>query len=91
MVIALPSLDGIKRAVELRLGVALLPRRCAVTEIAAGRLVALPVAGVSRRRQVTLVCRKAHRSHAADAFLAVAQEETKNLKGLTPPVPAVKA
>ena len=45
MVIALPSLDGIKRAVEMRLGVALLPRRCAVTEIAGGRLVALPVAG----------------------------------------------
>src|SRR5437763_1017783 len=77
MVIALPSLDGIKRAVELKLGVAMLPRRCAVTEIASGRLVAVPVVGVSRRRQVTLVCRKAHRSHAANAFLAVAQEKTK--------------
>src|SRR5207245_10410131 len=76
MVIALPSLDGIKRAVELQLGVALLPRRCAITEIAAGRLVALPVAGLSRRRVLTLVCRRAHRSHAADAFLAVAQEKT---------------
>src|ERR671919_57352 len=74
MVIALPSLDGIKRAVELKLGVALLPRRCAITEIASGRLVAIPVAGVSRRRQVMLVCRRAHRSHAADAFLEVAQE-----------------
>jgi DNA-binding transcriptional LysR family regulator len=74
MVIALPSLDGIKRAVELNLGVALLPRRCAVTEIANKRLVAVPVAGVSRRRQVTLVCRKSHRSHAADAFLKVAQD-----------------
>jgi DNA-binding transcriptional LysR family regulator len=74
MVIALPSLDGIKRAVELKLGVALLPRRCAITEIASGRLVAVPVAGVSRRRQVMLVCRKAHRSHAADAFLNVAQQ-----------------
>ena len=77
MVIALPSLDGIKRAVELSLGVALLPRRCAITEIANGRLVAVPVTGVSRRRQVTLVCRRAHRSHAADAFLAVAQEKAK--------------
>ncbi len=77
MVIALPSLDGIKRAVELQLGVALLPRLCAITEIASGRLVALPVAGVSRKRQVTLVCRKAHRSHAANAFLAVAQEKTR--------------
>ena len=73
MVIALPSLDGIKRAVELKLGVALLPRRCAVTEIASGRLVAVPVMGISRKRQITLVCRKAHRSHAANAFLAVAQ------------------
>jgi DNA-binding transcriptional LysR family regulator len=75
MVISLPSLDGIKRAVELKLGVALLPRRCAITEIASGHLVAIPVAGVSRRRQVTLVCRRAHRSHAADAFLEVAQEK----------------
>ena len=76
MVISLPSLDGIKRAVELKLGVALLPRRCAVTEIASKRLVAIPVNGVSRKREVTLVCRKAHRSHAADAFLKVAQEKT---------------
>jgi DNA-binding transcriptional LysR family regulator len=74
IVIALPSLDGIKRAVELKMGVALLPRRCAITEIAGGRLVAVPVVGVSRRRQVSLVCRKAHRSHAAEAFLLVAQE-----------------
>src|SRR3989440_1908833 len=63
MVIALPSLDGIKRAVELRLGVALLPRRGAITEIASGRLVGVPVTGISRRRQVTLVCRRAPLSH----------------------------
>ena len=75
MVISLPSLDGIKRAVELKLGVAMLPRRCAITEIASGRLVAVPVAGVSRKREVMLVCRKAHRSHAADAFLDVAQAQ----------------
>jgi DNA-binding transcriptional LysR family regulator len=78
MVIALPSLDGIKRAVELKLGVALLPRRCAITEIASGRLVGVLVNGVSRKRQVTLVCRKAHRSHAADAFLATAQEKKES-------------
>src|SRR6476646_4475596 len=84
MVISLPSLDGIKRAVELKLGVALLPRRCAITEIASGRLVAVPVAGISRKRQLTLVCRKAHRSHAANAFLAVAQEKNarSDLKAL---------
>jgi DNA-binding transcriptional LysR family regulator len=77
MAISLPSLDGIKRAVELKLGVALLPRRCALTEIASGRLVAIPVNGISRKRQVTLVCRDAHRSHAADAFLAVAKGAAK--------------
>ena len=77
MVISLPSLDGIKRAIEMQLGVALLPRRCAITEIANGRLVAVPVNGVSRRRQVMLVCRRAHRSHASDAFLAVAQSENQ--------------
>jgi DNA-binding transcriptional LysR family regulator len=77
MMISLPSLDGIKRAVELELGVALLPRRCAITEIASGRLVAVPVAGISRRRQLTLVCRRAHRSHAAEAFLQVAQAPTR--------------
>jgi DNA-binding transcriptional LysR family regulator len=75
IVISLPSLDGIKRAVESKLGVALLPRRCAITEIASGHLVAVPVTGISRRQQITLVCRKAHRSHAANAFLAVAQEK----------------
>lgn len=78
MVIALPSLDGIKRAVELQLGVALLPRRCAITEIASGRLVAVPVQGISRKRQVTLVCRSAHRSHAANAFLAVARDAVRD-------------
>ncbi|MFN7914926.1 MAG: LysR substrate-binding domain-containing protein [Vicinamibacterales bacterium] len=74
MVISLPSLDGIKRAVELELGVALLPRRCAVTEIASGRLVAVPVTGISRKRELTLVCRSSHRSHAANAFLEVARQ-----------------
>ena len=75
MVISLPSLDGIKRAVEMKLGVALLPRRCAITEIANRRLVAVPVVGVSRKRQVMIVCRKAHRSHASEAFLGVAQQQ----------------
>ena len=77
LVISLPSLDGIKRAVELELGVAMLPRRCAIMEIASGRLVAVPITGVSRRRQMMLVCRRAQRSHAADAFLTLAQGKTK--------------
>jgi DNA-binding transcriptional LysR family regulator len=75
IVVALPSLDGIKRAVEVGVGVAMLPRRCAVTELATGRLAAVPVTGISRRRQLILVCRRAHRSNAADAFLQIAQNQ----------------
>jgi DNA-binding transcriptional LysR family regulator len=76
ILIALPSLDGIKRAVEMELGVALLPRRCALTEIATGRLVAVPVSNVSRVRPLRLVYRRGVQlSHAASAFRAVAQEQ----------------
>lgn len=70
--ISLPSLDGIKRAVEMGIGVALLPRRCALTEIARGDLVAVKVPGLGGTRQVRLAFRRAgERSHAAEAFLEV--------------------
>ncbi len=68
--IALPSLDGIKRAVESGLGVAVLPRRCALTEIARGQLAAVSVPGLGSPRQVRLVHRRSGElSHAAEAFL----------------------
>ena len=69
--VALPSLDGIKRAVEMGMGVAVLPRRCALNEIANGQLVAIKVPGLSARRQVRLVFRRGEQSHAADAFLEI--------------------
>jgi DNA-binding transcriptional LysR family regulator len=70
--ISLPSLDGIKRAVESGIGVALLPRRCALTEIARGHLAAVRVPELGAPRQVRLVFRKTgERSRAADAFLDV--------------------
>jgi DNA-binding transcriptional LysR family regulator len=68
--IALPSLEGIKRAVAQRMGVALLPRRCALSEIAAGQLAAVRIPEVRLPRQVRLVYRKGELSHAAAAFLA---------------------
>lgn len=71
---ALPSLDAIKRAVEMGLGVALLPRRCAVAELATKRLVALNVAQVKLPRELRLVYREGvPHSHAASSFLAVAR------------------
>lgn len=68
--ISLPSLDAIKRAVEMGIGVAILPRRCALTEIARGHVVAVKVADLAVSRQVRLVFRRAgERSRAAEAFL----------------------
>jgi DNA-binding transcriptional LysR family regulator len=68
--IALPSLDGIKRAVEQGLGVAVLPRRCALTEIALGQLAAVKVPELSSPRTVRLVYRKGGEfTHAAAAFI----------------------
>ena len=70
--IALPSLDGIKRAVEMGLGVAVLPRRCALTEIARGHLAAVKIPELGPSRSVRLVFRRSgEMSHAAEAFLDV--------------------
>lgn len=68
--IALPSLDGIKRAVEMGLGVAVLPRRCALTEIARGHLAAVKIPALGASRSVRIVFRRGgERSKAAAAFL----------------------
>jgi len=70
----LPSLDGIKRAVEMGLGVALLPRRCAKGELARGELVEVRVPELRSPRQVRFVYRREGKlSHAAQAFLNVAR------------------
>jgi DNA-binding transcriptional LysR family regulator len=72
--IALPSLDGIKRAVEMGLGVAVLPRRCALTEIAHKQLSAVKVPELASPRSVRLVFRRGGEfSHAAEAFLELAR------------------
>jgi DNA-binding transcriptional LysR family regulator len=76
--LSLPSLDGIKRAVEMGLGVALLPRRCAQGEIARGQLVEVRVPDLRSPRELRLVHRRdGSLSHAARAFLA----STKKLTG----------
>src|SRR6188472_646410 len=76
ILVSLPSLEGIKRAVAMQMGVALLPRRCAESEIARGDLVALAMPEIRLRRQVRLIFRKGgERSHASAAFLAVVEEK----------------
>jgi DNA-binding transcriptional LysR family regulator len=73
--VSLPSLDAVKRAVESGLGVAVLPRRCAVSELERGDLVAIRVPELHRKRQLRLVYRRTGtHSHAATAFLNIVQE-----------------
>lgn len=72
--IGLPSLDGIKRAVEMGLGVALLPARCAREEIARGQLAAARVPELRLPRQIRLVYRSSgEQTHAATEFLTAAR------------------
>lgn len=76
--LSLPSLDGIKRAVELGLGVAILPRRCALSEIALGQLRAVRVPELRALRRVRLVHRRGGPlSAAAAAFVEHARKAGK--------------
>jgi DNA-binding transcriptional LysR family regulator len=73
--VELPSLEAIKRVVERGVGVALVPRLSADGEIAGGRLKALSVKGLKLERKLNIIYRRnSELSHAAKAFLKVAQE-----------------
>jgi DNA-binding transcriptional LysR family regulator len=68
----------------MNLGVALLPRRCAVTEIARGTLVTTTVPQLRLPRHLRLIYRQAGElSHAAQQFLMVARKHEQ-----TEPPPA---
>jgi DNA-binding transcriptional LysR family regulator len=70
----MPTLEAIKRLVEKGLGVALIPRLAAQTEIARKQLAGLAVKEMRLERRVHLIYRKgATLSHAAKAFLRVAR------------------
>ena len=74
----MPTLESIKRLVEQRMGVALVPRLAAQAELASKHLVALTVREMRLERAIHLIYRKgATMSHAAKAFLRVAREARK--------------
>jgi len=74
MDVELPTLQAIKRFVAMGNGVAFVPHISAETEIAAGELVRIPVRELNLNRKLRLVYRKkANLSHAAQAFLKVAE------------------
>ena len=75
--VSLPSLDGIKRAVELGVGVAVLPRRCALAEIQQRNLVAVKIPELTGRRVVRFVFRRTvDLTHAAAAFLQLVKDRS---------------
>jgi DNA-binding transcriptional LysR family regulator len=70
----MPTLEAIKRLVEKGLGVALIPRLAAQTEIARQQLAGIAVKEMRLERRVHLIYRKgATLSHAAKAFLTLAR------------------
>ena len=72
----MPTLEAIKRFVEQGMGVALVPRLTAQSEIARKQVVALTVREMRLERSIYLIYRKgATLSHAARAFLRVAREK----------------
>jgi DNA-binding transcriptional LysR family regulator len=82
MDIELPTLQAIKRFVAMGNGVALLPAISVENELARGELVRIPVREIKVHRRLRLVYRKsANLSHAARAFLKVAEVTARERGG----------
>jgi len=74
MGVELPSLEAIKRFVEMGNGVALVPRLTVEPELRSGSLVRIEVPELQTERKLRLVYRRqANLSHAALAFLKVVE------------------
>ena len=74
MDVELPTLQAIKRFVQMGNGVAFVPHISAESEIASGELVRIPVRELDLNRKLRLVYpKKANLSHATQAFLRVAE------------------
>ncbi len=82
MDIALPTLQAIKSFVAMGNGVALVPEISVEGEIARGELVHVPVRELRLHRKLRLIYRKsASLSHAARAFLKVAESIARERRG----------
>ncbi len=70
MEVEMPTIETIRRLVQLNLGVAFLPKMCVEQEIAAGILREVAVRQIQVERKIRLAYpAKRQLSHAADAFL----------------------
>src|SRR6202046_5034828 len=82
MDIELPTLQAIKRFVAMGNGVALLPEISVENELARGELIRIPVRELRLHRKLRLIYRKsASLSHAARAFLKVAESIARERRG----------
>jgi DNA-binding transcriptional LysR family regulator len=82
MDVELPSIEAIKKFVAAGNGVALLPAICVEAEVARGDLVRISVPELSFERKIRLVYRRnSNLSHAAQAFLTVAESYAREHKG----------
>jgi len=82
MEIELPTLQAIKRFVAMGNGVALVPEISVENELARGELIRIPVRELRLHRKLRLIYRKsASLSHAAQAFLKVAETIARERKG----------
>jgi DNA-binding transcriptional LysR family regulator len=82
MDIELPTLQAIKRFVAMGNGVALVPEMSVESELTRGELVRIPVRELRLHRKLRLIYRKsASLSHAARAFLKVAEAAALKSKG----------
>jgi DNA-binding transcriptional LysR family regulator len=76
MDVEMPTIDTIKRLVQINMGVAFLPKMCVGPEIVAGSLVEVGVREIQVMRQIRLIQpSKRPLSYAGQAFLAVVQNE----------------
>jgi len=76
--VELPSLEAIKRFVQMGNGVALVPRLTVEGDLESGKLVAVKVPELQMERKLRLVYRRgAALSHAAREFLRVVQKHAE--------------
>ncbi len=82
MDVEMPTIESIKRFVAAGNGVALVPHISVAPELGRGELVSIPVQELKLERKLRIVYRKGGQlSHAARAFLKVAQSISANVKG----------
>ncbi len=74
----LATVETIKRFVQLKVGLAFVPRMCVREELERGTLASVPVRGLSYRRTLWVAHRRNTTfSHAAAAFLSVLRQHAK--------------